>query len=242
MNKTVTAVEIARALAADVHSGKLAPGEMFPSERELCEAYGVGRNLIREAMTELQRMGLADHSKGKRPRVLSPTLAKIMEGVSDAAQFFFSGSEGFAHLEQARFFLEMSMLRYAVVHATNAHIGRMIEAIDACEASAGDMPRFRDADVQFHRVLAEVPGNPIFVALHDTFVDRLMKKRPVLEDFEERNRASNQEHREIVSALIDKNADRAVEVLTRHLSRNYGSYFRMSLEGRPEKNPVTSIS
>ena len=45
------------------------------------------------------------------------------------------------------------------------------------------------ADVQFHRVLAEIPGNPIFVALHEAFVERLMKGRKIPSNAREHFRA-----------------------------------------------------
>ncbi len=231
-----TAADIAHALAEDVHAGVFEAGQMFPSERDLCDRFRVGRNTVRESITILQGMGLADQAKGRRPRVVAPTLSKAMEGVSDAARYFFSGAEGLAHLEQARLFLETSMLRYAVEHATNATIAKMVEAIEACDANIDDVEGFRAADVQFHRVLAEVPGNPIFVALHKTFVGRLMLNRAVLPDFRRRNRESNEEHRQIVSALLDRNADRGVAVLTRHLTRNYGTYFRLVLADAPPAN------
>lgn len=237
-----TASTIARSLAADIHSGRYQPSEMLPSERGLCEDFSVGRNVIREAITILQGMGLVDQAKGKRPRVVSPTLSKVMEGVGTAAQFFFSGSEGLAHLEQARLFLEISLLRYATEHATNAQVGKLVEAIDACERGTDEVDAFRDADVQFHRVLAEIPGNPIFVALHDTFVERLMKNRALLPDFAKRNSASNQEHRKIVDAILDKDADRAVSILTDHLTRNYGTYFRLAMEPKSEEGAGKSLS
>lgn len=230
----ISAASIANKIAAEIHSGVYSSGEMLPSERDLCDSFAVGRNVIREAITILQGMGLLDQSKGKRPRVVEPTLAKVMQGVGGAAQHFFSGSEGLAHLEQARLFLETSLLRYACEHASNAQIGKMVEAIDACERSREDVESFRDADVQFHRALAEIPGNPIFTALHDTFVERLMRNRPVLPDFHKTNGKSNQEHREIVSAILDKDADRAVNILTGHLTRNYGTYFRLAMEHSSE--------
>lgn len=226
----MTASSIARVIASDVHAGAHSPGEMLPAERDLCERFGVGRNVIREALTILQGMGLTAHEKGKRPRVVAPTLQNVMESTREAAQFFFSGSEGLAHLEQARLFLEISLLRYAVVHAANAQIAKMLEALKHCETHVEDYEKFREGDVQFHRALAEVPGNPIFVALHDTFVEKLMRNRPVLSDFVERNRVSASEHRAIVLAMLDKDSERAVDVLTKHLTRNYGSYFRLALD------------
>ncbi|AKR55226.1 Transcriptional regulator NanR [Devosia sp. H5989] len=191
--------------------------------------FGVGRTVVREAMTILQGMKLVDHSKGKRPRVVSPTLTQVMDSASEAAQFFFLDNEGKAHLEQARLFLETSMVRYAVVHATNAQIAKMVSAIEEADAVLADGEAFRDADSRFHRALTEVPGNPIFVALHDTFVERLMKNRPVKDDVESHNRRSNNEHKEVVSAILSKDSDKAVEVMTRHLTRNYGVYFQQAL-------------
>ncbi len=234
-----SASTIVRCLAADIHSGRFSPDEMLPSERVLCESFSIGRNVVREAITILQGMGLVDQSKGKRPRVVSPTLSKVMEGVGNAAQFFFSGSEGLAHLEQARLFLETSLIRYATEHATNAQVGKLVEAIGGCESALADLGAFRDADVQFHRVLAEIPGNPIFVALHDTFVERLMKNRAMLPDFAKRNAVSNQEHRDMVSAILDRDADGAVKVLTRHLTRNFGTYFRLAMERKGEDTSRT---
>ena len=155
MASEVSASEIARQLAAGVHSGEYSPGEMLPTERVLCEKFSVGRNSIREALTILHGMGLTDQSKGKRPRVIAPTLTKVMEGAGEAAQFFFSGSAGLAHLEQARLFLETSLLRYAAAHATNAQIAKMFEAIDACEAVMTNVEAFRKADACFHRPRCE---------------------------------------------------------------------------------------
>lgn len=229
MTTVLSAADIAKALAAEIHEGELRAGDMFQSERELCVRFGVGRTVVRDAMTILQGMRLLDHSKGKRPRVVSPTLAQVMGTASEAAQFFFLDNEGKAHLEQARLFLETSMVRYAVVHATNAQVAKMVGAIEEADQALGDAEGFRDADSRFHRALAEVPGNPIFVALHDAFVERLMKNRPIKGDVESHNRRSNNEHKEVVSAILSKDSDKAIEVLTRHLTRNYGVYFQQAL-------------
>ena len=44
MEEEVSANLIARRLAADVHAGVYRPGEMLPSERDLCERFSAGRN------------------------------------------------------------------------------------------------------------------------------------------------------------------------------------------------------
>ena len=221
---TLGAAEIAGVLAQEVHGGILEAGEMLPSERDLCERFNVGRTTIREAVAQLESMRLVAHRKGHRPRVVYPALSDLLSSISVASQLFFRGSEGGAHLEQARLFLETSLTRYAAEWATPAQIGRMVAAIEKADLSIDDLPKFRDADVEFHRVLAEIPGNPIFVALHDAFVDRLMRARGEPRDIASHNRRSNDEHKGVVQAILARDADAAVSILTKHLTRNYAGY------------------
>lgn len=225
----MTAERIADAIASDIRARRLQAGEVFPSERKLCDRFGVGRNVVREAMTILAERHLTNPSKGKRPRVVVPTLATIIGGMTEAAQYFFIGNEGKAHVEQARLFLETSLVRYAVDRITNAQVARMVSAIEECDANIADAGRFRRADVKFHRVLAEVPGNPIFIALHEAFVEKLMINRPVQENIVARNQVSNGEHKKLIEAILSTDSDAAVAILTRHLSRNYETYLLRSL-------------
>lgn len=45
------------------------------------------------------------------------------------------------------------------------------------------------------------------------------------------NQRSNDEHRAIVTALVARDEQEAVRVLTVHLSRNYATYMRQALSG-----------
>jgi GntR family transcriptional regulator len=62
-------------LARRIHAGEWAPDERVPSERELCDAYGVSRTLVRQALGAGEREGLLVRVPGKgtfvaRPRVI----------------------------------------------------------------------------------------------------------------------------------------------------------------------------
>lgn len=221
---TEGAADIARVLAEEVHSGALEVGAMLPSERDLCERFGVGRAAIRDAVKYLESMRLVELRKGCRPRVACPTLTQLLDSISAASRLFFRGTEGGAHMEQARLFLETSLVRYAAQSATSAQIGKMVSAIEKGDRALDDLPAFRIADVEFHRALAEVPGNPIFVALHDAFVGGLMMSRPGPKDVVSHNRRSNDEHKGVVQAIIAHDAEAAVIILSKHLTRNYAIY------------------
>ena len=186
--------DIADALVERIRNGDFPEGSALPSERDLCEQFGVGRPTVREAMIHLEGRGYVDTSAGRRPRIQEPSLDHLFGRLSSLAGQFLRTPEGFGHLEQARMFLETGVVRYAVDHATPAQISALHAALKACEAQIGRDEPFRKADVAFHRVLAEMPGNPIIVALHDAVVEWLIERRPARHDVEELNRTSQGEH------------------------------------------------
>lgn len=48
------------------------PGQVFPSEEEVCNLTGVSRTVVRQAMAELERKGLVIKRNGKRTSVAAP--------------------------------------------------------------------------------------------------------------------------------------------------------------------------
>lgn len=225
----ISTKEITEVISADIRSEVIRPGEMLPSERKLCEKFGASRPQIRNVISNLGVMGLLDLSWGKRPRVAEPDMTKITESAGAAMRVFLNGAKGRAHLEQARLFLEISLVSYAVEHATSIDIARMVEAIEKCDACVDDLDAFRIEDVNFHRIFAEIVGNPIFLAMHETFVAQLMYSRKIPGEVKQYLQRGNDDHRELVSAIIDRDSKLAVKVLSMHLERNYTEQFRIML-------------
>jgi DNA-binding FadR family transcriptional regulator len=57
-------------LVDEILSGRLAPEDTLPGERELAEAFGVNRHALREALKRLQQAGLIRIAQGGKTRVL----------------------------------------------------------------------------------------------------------------------------------------------------------------------------
>jgi GntR family transcriptional regulator, transcriptional repressor for pyruvate dehydrogenase complex len=57
-------------LMTEIVSGRYAPGEEIPSERDLSEVFSVNRHVVREAVKRLQQIGLVSVVQGGRTKVL----------------------------------------------------------------------------------------------------------------------------------------------------------------------------
>ncbi|MFD8947761.1 GntR family transcriptional regulator [Streptomyces xanthophaeus] len=67
--------QVAAALRADILSGRLAPGEKLPGQRELGEKLGVAPNTVAQALRLLEEEGLVETAPRRRSRVLQPAIA-----------------------------------------------------------------------------------------------------------------------------------------------------------------------
>ena len=62
---------IARQLASDIEQGKIAIGQMLPTESELTRDFGASRHTVRSAVKQLQAIGLVATRRGRGSEVIS---------------------------------------------------------------------------------------------------------------------------------------------------------------------------
>lgn len=195
-------------------------GDQLPSERELMDLFEVGRPSVREALAALKRKGLVQISNGERARVSRPSADTIISELSGMAKDFLAHPGGIAHFEQLRLFFESSLVRYAAEHASDKQLDKLSEALEINSQSLDDNTLFIRSDVQFHRVLAEIPGNPIFMSIHVALLDWLIAARPKVPERElhQHNNLSYQQHIAIVDAIRSHDPDLADRALQTHLN------------------------
>ena len=149
-----------------ITTGELSAGDEMPSERELMERFGVGRPAIREALQALSNMGLVAISHGERAKVLELTAKAIFQQVDTVAKIMLSkSSDSLEHLKSARIFFERGMVREAAAKASLADIRQLREILEHQRQSLGNADDFISADMRLHTAIAEISGNPIYVAV-----------------------------------------------------------------------------
>ncbi len=217
--------EVFDRLKAMIVSGECGPGDTLPSERELMVRFGVGRPAIREAMQALANLGLVTISHGELARVRQLTAESAMRQLDPVAQLLLSTSpESLEHLKEARSFFERGMVRRAAEVATEADVADLRAILARQTALAGDAPAFMSADMQLHNRIAQITGNPIYLAVSEMMLGWLQEYHENMLIWRGHGDQTLAEHAEVIDCIAAHDPDGAERALTRHLSRSNHLY------------------
>jgi DNA-binding FadR family transcriptional regulator len=216
--------EGARALASylenGIQSGALREGVKLPAERELSEEFGASRGAVRRVLADLKGRGLITQAVGSGTFVLpgwrsSETAATPVEK-ADVVQ------TSPAELMEARLLIEPLMPGLIVRYATAADFARMVECLERSEA-AKSIEDFERWDGELHKTFAQATHNSFFLRVLELTNEvreqsewgRLKRKSLT----PERRAGYEGQHRAIVEALRDRDAELACELLNFHLQQ-----------------------
>lgn len=213
--------EGARALAiyleSSIRSGRLTGGVKLPAERELSEEFGASRGAVRRVLADLKGRGLITQAVGSgtfvRHGMAEPEPGKP---VGKPATVQTSPAE----LMEARLLIEPLMPDLIVRYATTDDFARMVDCLEQSEAAA-TIEEFEHWDGELHKTFA--------LATHNTFFLRILELTNEVREQGEWGRLKmlsltparrteyEDQHRAIVGALRDRDAELACDLLTVHL-------------------------
>ncbi len=218
--------EVVDRLEGLIHSGEFELGDQLPSERDLMERFSVGRPSVREALFSLQKMGLVAITSGERARVTKPTPETVLSGLTSTVRHMLSDGQGVRHMQEARLFFETGLARDAARYADKEDIARLEESLAENHRVLDDAQAFERTDVNFHYVLAEIPKNPVFVAIHEAVVEWLTEQRHQSLMNEGAAQNAYDWHAKIFRAVADHDVDGAERAMRGHLGDVSQYYWR----------------
>ena len=138
---------------------------------------------------------------------------------------FLSQPNGIQYFDQLRCFFESSLVRYAAEFATDEQIEELAKALELNGKAIHSDSQFKKTDIYFHRVIASIPNNPIFLSIHQALVDWVIDSRPVITNESELNAKSHQDHVELFEFIKNKDVEGADKKLTQHLEYVFENYY-----------------
>lgn len=191
---------IYQAVHAAILEHRIAPGTRL-READLAESFDVSRTVVRQALNRLSQDRVVElqHNRG----------AAVAQPARDEA----------AHVFDARRVIEGEITR-RLAGKLDAQAIERLQAVLQAEAHAearGDRPTTIRQSGEFHRELARLSGNPVFVSMLDELLPR---SSLLLALYQQPGRPACVAHRhqELLAALQEGSAARAATEMRKHLS------------------------
>lgn len=228
-----------------IASAEFSVGGRMPPERSLASELGVGRRSLRRALEVLEREGRISRHQGRGTFIngvhgnsgghagdvgkeSGPALVRAVGNAVRGGDL--RSNPAFANILdqtnpleviEVRLAIEPVMARLAAFRASQTEIDKLV-AIAGETRTAADSVRYEDADTRFHRTIAEVARNALFLAVFDTLHAsqrdsgwrrlgenaNCFKRQSVYADF----------HQEISAAIAARQGEKAESLMQRHLS------------------------
>lgn len=218
VDRRTVSQEVGDRLYEAIRSGALMPGAALPSERSLCEDFGVARTSVREAIQGLVSRRLLERRSNRTfVAELLPDLP-----VANADERKIKVHELF----EVRQAIELPMVRLTVARATDDERQQIAEVASRFSMRMS-VDEFRSLDHTFHWKLATACGNELLAELYGKVLDRLFHSTEFSSLLSARVNAgavrriiqdSSVSHRAIADAIIRRSPDDVVSAMGHHLS------------------------
>ncbi|MDE6994021.1 MAG: GntR family transcriptional regulator [Lachnospiraceae bacterium] len=199
-------------LREDILSGKYREHEEL-KEVAIGEELGVSRTPVREAFRQLELEGLIQ---------IVPNRGAYVTGIT---------AKDVKDIYMIRSLLEGLCARLATEKITKEQLEEMEENIYLADfhASKGHMDQMAELDNRFHDILYEACDSKMLEHTLRDYHQYVLRVRQKTLSTNTRGRASNDEHRQIMEAIKEKDADRAEQLANRHILNAYENMVKNGL-------------
>jgi DNA-binding FadR family transcriptional regulator len=141
-------------------SGELKPGDKLPTEMELAEQLGVGRNSVREAIKMLSYLGVIEIRRGIGTFVANSMPESVVNPLILGLVFEQKTSREIIEL---RLLIETAIGEIVIQKASDEDIKNLVAANEhlkkAAARKSSSSQQLRDIDIGFHETLLELTDN-----------------------------------------------------------------------------------
>ena len=201
--------------------GILREGARLPSERDLSAQLNVSRPKLRDALKKLEESGLITVRHGEGTFVAKLTGQAMEPALIDL--YARHGRAFFDYLEYRRA-QEAFAARLAAQRATLTDRERIARHLDALETAdeMHDIEGSQKADVRFHATIVEASHNAMLIHMMTSIYDLTRRgvfyNREYLRTMDGTGDKLLQQHRDIASAVLGGDPDKAEAAATAHLN------------------------
>lgn len=207
-------------ILAYLRDRRLQPGDRLPSERDLAERLGVGRNAVREALATLVTLRIVE----SRPN--SGIYLRHVEREGSFEALVMLTDMGavptpveVAETMEVRGHLEVLAAGLACQRRTEADLARMEAVLQRTEQVLAEGGNIAAADTEFHVALVDATHNSVLVRVLHAFYRFTGRRREAMFADTVQGRASLLDHRRLLGHIRTRDAAKAQLLILRHMDR-----------------------
>jgi GntR family transcriptional repressor for pyruvate dehydrogenase complex len=198
-------------LGTAIKLGLLAPGAQLPAERELCARLGIARSTLRQALTALSQSG---HVFATRGRGGGTFVADPLPPVDPPSPQMLAR---WRETCDQRLAVELGVALLAAERAERDDLDALDEVAATLDATLEDFVAYRQADIRLHVGLAEATRSTQLVRAMTETQGAMTDLIAYIAHPPEVLASSNGQHRRLLAAVRERDAMRAVRVMSDHL-------------------------
>lgn len=213
-------VSVVHDLVSAIVTGEVAPGELLPTETDLCEHFGVSRTVIRESVKRLEEKGLVRVTQGRGTEITDPAEWNVLDAIVLGA--FVENDATLGILDEIaiiRAQLESVMAADCAGRRTDADLETLRDAMATMERTVADADAFAQADVDFHALVMQLSGHRLTEGIARTLIRRARDNdRFYGAPGPDAPKQTLREHAAILQAIVDQDTDAAARLMSEHIS------------------------
>jgi GntR family transcriptional repressor for pyruvate dehydrogenase complex len=200
-----------------IQSGELSPGSKLPPEQQLAADLGVGRNIMREAVSALVAARVLEVRRGNGTFVTSLEPRLLLEAIGGAVELL--QADNMLELTEVRRLFEPAATGLAATRISPRQLAVVKGHLDAMRKAAEDVELLNQHDAAFHRAVIAATGNETLSTLLEGISSKTLRARVWrgLVDTDAAGRTL-MEHEAIYIALVEGDAIRAQAAALMHVT------------------------
>lgn len=197
---------------------KLIMGQKLPTEKDLCEMFGVSRTAIREALRSLSARGLVSIRKGDGIYVNDYSEDHANKSMSIYLELKFDKNYPL-HLVQIRQMVEPQIARLAAQNRTEKDIIALEKNLEAFVNAESGSETYAMLDLEFHKLISRASANPLVPLIMDPLFSLMPKVKTLIVSRLKHTKLTNATnyHQIIFDKIKNKDSKGAYEAMIRHL-------------------------
>jgi GntR family transcriptional regulator, transcriptional repressor for pyruvate dehydrogenase complex len=224
-NKLTLSQRIERTIENAIREKKLAVGAKLPTEREMCESFGVSRTALREALRRLSARGLICIQKGSGMYVSELHIEDAIDTLNLYYDLKFDKNL-LSQIIEVRSVFEPEIAKLAAHNRTSRDLdkfGAILAEFEDCDPDNTQMEA--DLDNRFHLLVTKATRNPIVQITMEPIYSLLPRMRNyIYGNIEGEKSRTLQAYRELLDAIRQQDGPRAYEIMKKHLERTREVY------------------